>query len=87
MLFFPVPVRESFNNWGGQGGDTSIVVQRLGRGGDTLIPFSPLRLNLVLTHGIPPAFRATASTYTDNHHRVSPELISSRNCVPMAFTD
>ena len=47
-----------------------------------------LRLNLVLTYGIPPEFRR-ASIYlfqTDIRHRVSLEFIGSRNCVPMTFT-
>ena len=51
---------------------------------------SILRLNLVLTYGIPPEFRGgAASIYsfiTAIRHRVSPEFIGSRNCVPMAFT-
>ena len=49
---------------------------------------SILRLNLVLTYGIPPDFRA-ASIYlfkTAIRHRVSPEFIGSRSCAPMAFT-
>ena len=46
-----------------------------------------LRLNLVLTYGIPPEFHGAASIYeTAIRHRVSPEFIGSRNCVPMAFT-
>ena len=48
-----------------------------------------LRVNLVLTCGIPPASSAAASIYlfkTARRHRVSPEFIGSRNCVPMAFT-
>ena len=50
--------------------------------------FSILRLNLVLTHGIPPDFRGGVHLFikTAIRHRVSPELIGSRNCVPMAFT-
>ena len=50
--------------------------------------FSILGLNLVLSHGFLP-ISATASIYsftTAIRHRVSPELIGSRNCVPMAFT-
>ena len=48
---------------------------------------STLRLNLVLTHGIPPAFRdGVYIQYTINRHLISPELIGLRNCVPMAFT-
>ena len=35
----------------------------------------------VITCGIPPEFRKTAI-----RHRVRPEFIGSRNCVPMAFT-
>ena len=49
---------------------------------------SILRLNLVLTHEIPPDFRGGVLLfiYTAIRHRVSPEFIGSRNCVPMAFT-
>ena len=48
---------------------------------------SILRLNLVLTYyGIPPEFRGGVHLfiYTAIPHRVSPEFIGSRNCVPMA---
>ena len=50
--------------------------------------FSILRLNMMLTHGIPPDFRGGVhlSIYTAIRHRVSPEFIGSRNCVPTAFT-
>ena len=46
------------------------------------------RLNLVLTYGIPPEFRDGVHLFilTAIRHRVSPEFIGSRNCVPMAFT-
>ena len=49
---------------------------------------SILRLNLVLTHGILPDSRGGVHLfiYTVIRHRVSSELIRSRNCVPMAFT-
>ena len=49
---------------------------------------SILRLNLVLTYGIPPEFRGVVHLFTQIaiHHRVSPEFIGSRNCVPMVFT-
>ena len=49
---------------------------------------SILRLNLVLTYGIPPDFRdgVYLCIQTAIHHRVSPEFIESHNCVPMAFT-
>ena len=49
---------------------------------------SILRLNLVLTHGIPPDFRGGVHLciYTAIRHRPSPEFIGSRNCIPMAFT-
>ena len=49
---------------------------------------SILRLNLVLLTGFLPS-SAAASIYlftTAIRHRVSPEFIGSRNCVPMAFT-
>ena len=50
--------------------------------------FSTLRLNLVLSHGIPLDFRGGAHYffYTAIRHRVSTEFIGSRKCVPMAFT-
>ena len=47
---------------------------------------SILRLNLVLTYGIPPEFRGGVHYENAIRHRVSPEFIGSRNCVPMAFT-
>ena len=49
---------------------------------------SILKLNLVLTYGIPPEFRGGVHLFisTAIPHRVSPEIIGSRNCVPMAFT-
>ena len=49
---------------------------------------SILRLDLVLTYGIPPEFRSGVHYLfrTAIRHRVSPEFIGSRNCVPMAFT-
>ena len=48
-----------------------------------------LRLNLVLTYGVPLEFRGGFHLFsfkTAIRHRVSPEFIGSRNCVPMAFT-
>ena len=49
---------------------------------------SILRLNLVFTYGVPPEFRGDVHLYIQTviRHRVSPEFIRSRNCVPMAFT-
>ena len=51
---------------------------------------SILRLNLVLTYGVPPEFRGSVHLLILNRHvhRVSPEIIGSRanNCVPIAFT-
>ena len=47
---------------------------------------SILRLNLVLTYGVSPEFRGGVHYETAKGHRVSPEFIGSRNCVPMAFT-
>ena len=48
---------------------------------------SVLRLNLVLTYKIPPAFRGGIHLFikTAICHRVSPDFIGSCNCVPMAF--
>ena len=49
--------------------------------------FSILRLNLVLTGFLPSSAAASIYLYkTAIRHRVSPECIGSRNCVPMAFT-
>ena len=36
--------------------------------------------------GIPPEFRGGVHFETAIRHRVSPEFIGSRNCVPMGFT-
>ena len=50
---------------------------------------SILRLNLVLTHGIPADVRGDVHLFiirTAIRHWVSPEFIGSRNSVPMAFT-
>ena len=49
---------------------------------------SILRLNLMLTYGIPPEFRGGVHYLfkTAIRYRVSPEFIESRICVPMAFT-
>ena len=46
------------------------------------------RLNLVHTYGIYPEIRCGVHLYfeTAKRHRVSPEFIGSRKCVPMAFT-
>ena len=42
----------------------------------------------MLAYGIPPDFRGGVHLviYAAIRHRVSPEFIKSRNCVPMAFT-
>ena len=50
---------------------------------------SILRLDLVLTYGIPPEFRDGVHIFILDRHtpsNQSPELIGSRNCVPTAFT-
>ena len=46
------------------------------------------RLNMLLTCGMSPKFRGGVhlSIKTAIRHRISPEFIGSRNCVPMAFT-
>ena len=55
--------------------------------GSTVPLISILRLNMVLTYGIPPEFRGGVHLFkTAIRYRVSPEFIGSRNCVPMAFT-
>ena len=48
---------------------------------------SMLRLNLVLSHGIPPELRRGVHKFisTSIRHRLSPEFVGSRHCVPMAF--
>ena len=66
------------------------------RDGFSAVPFrvslliSILRLlDLVLTYyGIPPEFRGGVHLFicTAIRHRVNPEFIGSRNCVPMAVT-
>ena len=61
---FPVPVRAPEN-----------LVSRDGFG----LLISILRLNLVLTYGIPPEFRGGVHLFIYNR----PDFI---NCVPMAFT-
>ena len=48
--------------------------------------FSMLRLNLGLTHGIPPDFRDNTHIIYQPPLGFSPKFIGSRNCVPMAFT-
>ena len=48
--------------------------------------FSTLRLNLVLTRGVPSAFNEGVHIYTVNRYWVSPKFIGSRYCMPMAFT-
>ena len=55
---------------------------------DRLCSFSTLRLNLVLTYEIPSELRGGVHLLhkTTIRHRVSPEFIGSRNCVPMAST-
>ena len=50
---------------------------------------STFRLNLVLTHGIPPDFRGGVLFFYLNRYirpRLSPKIIGSRSGVPMAFT-
>ena len=52
------------------------------------LPIFILRLNLVLTYGIPLDFRGGVHLFIETaiiRHRVSPEFIGSRNCIPMAF--
>ena len=50
--------------------------------------FSVLKPNLVCTHGIPPNFRGGVHLFIETtiRHRVVPEFIGSRICVPIAFT-
>ena len=78
-LIFPCP-RSRLRIWPREAG--SAVPSRV-----SLI-ISILRLNLVLTYGIPPEFRGDVHLFiqTTIRHRVSPEFTESRNSVPMAFT-
>ena len=50
--------------------------------------FSTPKLNLVLGHGLPSflPLSATSPIYTINSHWASPQFISSRICLRMAFT-
>ena len=77
-LIFPCP-RSRLRIWSREPG--SAVPSRVS------LLMSILRLNLVLTYGFLLS-SAAASIYfkTTIRHRVSPELIGLRNCVPMAFT-
>ena len=79
-LIFPCP-RSRLRIWSRETG--SAVPSRVS------LLVSILRLNLVLTYGIPPEF--LDGVHLDLfkaaiRHRVSPGFIGSRNCVPMAFT-
>ena len=49
---------------------------------------SIFRLNLVLTYEISPELRDGVHLFIETaiRHRVSPDFVGSRNCVPMAFT-
>ena len=76
-IIFPCP-RACLRIWSRETG--SAVPSRV----SLLIPI--FRLNLVLTYGIPPEFRGGVHLWNRHRHRVSPEFIGSRNCVPMAFT-
>ena len=55
---------------------------------DNLLILHTLRLNLVLTHEVPPDFFGGIYLFflTAIRHRISHEFIRSRNCVSMAFT-
>ena len=54
------------------------------------VPRQPAHLHTQAESGaylrIPPEFRGGVHYETAIRHRVSPEFIGSRNCVPMAFT-
>ena len=54
------------------------------------VPRQPAHLHTQAESGaylrIPPGFRGGVHYETAIRHRVSPEFIGSRNCVPMAFT-
>ena len=79
--YFPVRVRSCLIIWSRKTG--SGVPSRVS------LLISILRLNLVLTYGIPPDFRGGVHLFIYN--RLTPSGQSrvyqvSRNCVPMAFT-
>ena len=76
-IIFPCP-RACLGIWSRETG--SAVPSRVS------LLISILRLNLVLTYGILPEFRGGVHYETAIRHRVSPEFIGSRYCVPMAFT-
>ena len=78
-LFFPCP-RSRLRIWSREAGPA--VPSRV----ILLIPI--LRLNLVLTHGIPPEFHDGVLIFVSTaiRHRISPEFIGSRDCVSIAFT-
>ena len=91
------PTRGQLNGQGGGGGDLSSfapenLVSRDGFGRP--VQRQPAYLHnipadRVLTYGIPPEFRGGVHLFsfiTVVRHRVSPECIESRNCVPMVFT-
>ena len=73
---FPVPVRP---------GEFDLVIRVRPSRPASACSFSILRLNLVLTHGIPPDFRVGVHSLilTTIRHRGSPEFIESRSCEPM----
>ena len=78
-IIFPCP-RACLRIWSRETG--SAVPSRVS------LLISILRLNLVLAHGIPPEFRGGGHYLYKIaiRHRVGPEFIGSRKCVPMAFT-
>ena len=79
--YFPILPRSRLRNWSRETGSAVPSCVSL------LI--SILRLNLFLTYEIPPEFRGGVHLFIQNHHirhRISPEFIGSRKCVPMAFT-
>ena len=78
MFFLPVPVRACEVGFAEQ--------VRPSRPASARSSFSTLRLNLVLTRGIPAAFHEGVHIYTANRYKVSPKFIGSRYCVPMAVT-
>ena len=76
--YFPCP-RSRLRSWSRE--TVSAVPSRVS------LLISILRLNLMLTGFL--SSSAAVSIYafkTSIHHRVSPELMGSRNCVPMTFT-
>ena len=95
-VFLPVPVSSCPRIWYRETGSTApsrvspLILPRSGQVRSGQVRSGQIiRLNLMLTHGVPPAFRDVPSCVcVVNHHRASLEFIGPRNCVlpTRAFT-